>query len=520
MPRPPKRQDGPLREIWARLGATRNRRASRRRRDLSIAIIGGGFGGICAAVKLKTAGFTNFTIYEKDDGPGGTWRANTYPGCEVDIPSHSYSFSFMRWDWSRTHARQPELMAYTRGVVDRFALTNHFRFRTSVEEVVWHDETSTYTVHTDTGESAAHDVVISAVGFLNVPKYPDWPGLESFAGPMFHTARWNHDVDLRDKRVAVVGTGSTAAQVVPEVAKIAAHVYVFQREPGWVNAKNDRDFSRFERRLYRFPPAAKAHRLKISYDYHRRFRSFDVNGPEQARTRAKSEEFIRSVITDDALADRVTPDYPWGCKRAILSDAFYPALTRDNVTLVAAPVTRVTNAGVIDSHDVEHDIDALVLSTGFRTTDYIDTVDVIGRNGRKLREYWGGRPRAYLGITIPEFPNLFVIYGPNTNGGGSIIAQQERQAEVAVWALKKLVRRGDATVETSPEALDRWTGWIDHKLATDASAMESGCTNYYHSRTGDNATQWPGTHARYFLMTKLWRRRGITTNSSSDTSSN
>ncbi|MBX6749602.1 MAG: NAD(P)/FAD-dependent oxidoreductase [Micromonosporaceae bacterium] len=483
---------------------------SRPRGNVRIAIIGGGFGGIIAAVKLKKAGFTNVVIYEKEDGPGGTWRVNTYPGCEVDIPSHMYSFSFMRWDWTRTHARQAELMAYTEAVIDRFGLRSRFRFGTAVDRVEWQDDRATYRVHASSGSREEYDAVIIAVGFLSVPKYPEWPGLDTFAGPAFHTARWDHSVELAGRRVAVVGTGSTAAQVVPEVAKVAKHLYVFQREPGWVNAKNAHDFTPFERRLYRLPVAAWLHRMKNFYDYYRRFSSFDVRSRAQARTRAKSEAFIRDTIPDRRLADAVTPNYPWGCKRPVLSDDFYPALTRDNVTLVPEAVESVTPRGVVDATGTEHNVDVLILSTGFRTTDYLDTIEVVGPGGASLHKYWAGRPRAYLGITVPNFPNLFLVYGPNTNGGGSIIAQEERQAEVVVWALKKMVRRGAARVDTSPEALDRWIGWVDHKLATDASAMEAGCTNYYHTETGANATQWPGTHLRYFVMTKLWRGRGIT----------
>lgn len=482
----------------------------RSRHDVRIAIIGGGFGGIGAAVKLKKAGFTTFVIYEKDDGAGGTWRANTYPGCEVDIPSHMYSFSFMGWDWSRTHARQPELMAYTEAVLDRFQLREHFRFGAAVHRVEWQDDSATYLVHASDGSSAEYDVVVTAVGFLSVPKYPDWPGLDTFEGPAFHTARWDHSVELAGKRVAVVGTGSTAAQVVPAVAKIAEHVAVFQREPGWVNAKLDRDFTPLERRLYRLPIVARIHRLKIFYDYYKRFGSFDLRSRAQAKTRAKSEAFIRNTIPDRRLADLVTPNYPWGCKRPILSDDYYPALTRDNVTLVPAAVESVTKHGLVDATGTEHGVDILIMSTGFRTTDYLDTLVVIGPAGASLHEFWAGRPRAYLGVTVPGFPNFFLIYGPNTNGGGSIIAQEERQAEVVVWALKKMVQRGAAAVDTTPQALDRWIQWIDHKLATDASAMEAGCTNYYRSRSGENATQWPGTHLRYYVMTKLWRSRGIT----------
>lgn len=482
----------------------------RPRSAVRVAIVGGGFGGIIAAVKLKKAGFTNIVIYEKEEGAGGTWRVNTYPGCEVDVPSHMYSFSFMRWDWSRTHARQPELMAYTEAVLGRFRLRGNFRFGTAVDQVRWQDDSGTYRVRAADGTSADYDAVVIAVGFLSVPKYPEWPGLDTFEGPTFHTARWDHSVDLAGKRVAVVGTGSTAAQVVPAAARIAERVYVFQREPGWVDAKNARDFSPRERRLYRLPIAARIQRLRGFYDHHKRFGSFDVRGRAQARTRAKSEAFIRGVIADRRLADLVTPDYPWGCKRPVLSDDFYPALTQDNVTLVAAPVESVTEHGVVDATGTEHGIDVLIMSTGFRTTDYLDTLEVVGPGGVSLHKYWDGRPRAYLGVTVPGFPNFFLIYGPNTNGGGSVIAQEERQAEVAVWALKTMARRGAATVDTSPEALERWIEWVDHKLATDASAMEAGCTNYYHSRSGENATQWPDTHLRYLVMTKLWRSRGIT----------
>jgi cation diffusion facilitator CzcD-associated flavoprotein CzcO len=476
---------------------------------MRVAVIGAGLGGIAAAVKLRKHTSATFTIYEQSAGVGGTWFDNRYPGCEVDIHSHAYSYSFLKYDWPRTHATQPELLAYAEHVVARFGLKPHLRLNTRVTDLAWEESTSTYRLTTAQGDTAEYDVVISALGLLNVPRYPDWPGLDTFAGPCFHTSRWEEH-DLAGKSVAVVGTGSTAVQIVPAIAPAAGRVYVFQRQPGWIEAKQEREFTARERWVYRHVPLAqRLHRARIFHQGNRRFRGYDVNSRRQQRMRALCSDFVASSIVDPAVRKAVTPDYPWGCKRPVISSTFYPSLNRDNVELVPQAVSRVTPAGVVDATGRERKVDVLILSTGFQPTRFLAGVDVKGRDGQSIHDAWRDRASAFLGITVPGFPNFFILYGPNTNGGTSVIAQLERQADVAVAAVRRLERGRKRSIDTSPAAAKWFVAWIDRRMATSASAMNAGCHNYYHDPAGHNVTQWPAGHFTYALATKLVSRLGL-----------
>ncbi|WP_021594260.1 flavin-containing monooxygenase [Actinomadura welshii] len=475
----------------------------------SVAIIGGGFGGIAAAVKLRRAGFDDFTIFEQSAGPGGTWWDNRYPGCEVDIPSHAYSFSFMDYDWPRTHATQPELQRYAEVVVDRFGLRPHFRFGTRVEELTWDESASGYRVRTDDGAERTFRFVINCAGLLNVPRYPDWPGLEDFGGIAFHTARWE-DHDLTGKRVAVVGTGSTAVQIIPAIAPETGRLYVFQREPGWIEPKGERAFTARERAIFlRSRVARRAYRMWLFWKSMERFKAYDASSKQQGRMQRLCRHFIDTAIDDPTVREAVTPDHPWGCKRPVLASTFYPTLNRANVELVPEPVTSVTGKGIVDATGVEREVDVLIMSTGFQPTRFLARTTVTGAGGQKLQDYWGERPRAFLGVTVPNFPNFFILYGPNTNGGFSIIAQLERQAEIAVAAIRRVHRLGLRTVDTREAALDRYVRWIDRQLDRHASAMRADCHNYYHASSGANVTQWPRTHFVYYLMCRTLPYLGL-----------
>lgn len=479
------------------------------RRTIKVAIIGAGFGGVAAAVKPRRLTSATFVMFEQSADVGGTWYDNRYPGCEVDIPSHAYSFSFLRYDWSRTHAKQPELLRYANEVVDRFGLRPHIRLNTRVTEVVWDDARLHYVVRTATGESHTFDVVISALGLLNVPNYPDWPGLSDFRGVSFHTSRWPAGVDLAGKRVAVVGTGSTAAQVVPGIAGSVSSLLVFQREPGWVEPKRERPFSARERWVYRHVPGAqRLHRGWLFYRSNSRFKAYDATSRMQAEMRRRCLEHIRRTVHDRATRDAVTPNYPWGCKRPVLASTFYEAFNLPHVDLVPHAVSSVTENGLVDERGVHHEIDVLIMSTGFQPTRFLANLDVKGLDQRGIHDAWDDRASAFLGITVSGFPNFFILYGPNTNGGFSIIAQLERQAEVAARAVRRL-ELGSGYVDTDDRIQRRYVEWIDDQIARKASAMESGCRNYYHSPSGKNITQWPGTHLKYLLVTKLLRRFGI-----------
>ncbi|WP_169806964.1 flavin-containing monooxygenase [Actinomadura macra] len=468
-----------------------------------MAIVGCGFGGIATGVKLRKKGITRFTIFERSDGPGGTWWDNRYPGCEVDIPSHAYSFSFLTYDWTRTHAGQQELQQYAEHVLDRFDLRRHCRFGVGVEAAIWDEDAARYDVRLDNGETEPFDVVISCLGLLNHPRYPDWPGLEEFEGPKFHTARWEPEHDLTGKRVAVVGTGSTATQVVPAIAGQVERLYVFQRQPGWILPKGERDFTPREREVFRrLPIAQKFRRARLFYGFRVAFKGYDLHGKRQKQNLRQCREYIERTVDDPELRARLTPDYPWGCKRPVLASGFYPALNRPNVQLVPHAVTRMTPKGIVDSTGTEREIDALVMATGFQATNFLASLDVRGIGGVAIHDTWKNDPKAFLGITVPGYPNFFMLYGPNTNGGFSIIAQLERQAEVAARLVARMRRRRLRAVDTRPAAAERWVRWVDRQLARHASAMEANCTNYYHSETGRNVTQWPKPHGEYYLLTK------------------
>jgi cation diffusion facilitator CzcD-associated flavoprotein CzcO len=471
-----------------------------------VAIVGGGFAGIAAGVKLRKAGIDHFTIYEAAPEIGGTWRDNTYPGCEVDTSSSLYAFSFTHPDWTRTHVRQAELQAYIERVVDDFGLRPNIRTGTGVDRAVWDDRTHTYELTLSDGTTAACEVLVSAVGFLNVPKLPDLPGLDTFEGPAFHTARWEHEHDLTGKRVAVIGTGSSAIQLVPEVARIASKVLVFQREPGWIMPKGERDLTPEERAARRSRIGWRKERLQQLRRVEKGLWRAGTYRPG-SKVNSAAEQMCRGYI-DKVFADRpdlkeaVTPTYPYWGKRVIFATTFYPALKRENVQLVPRAVERVTPTGVVDADGVEHDADVLVLATGFQPTNYLAHLQVVGRSGRELHDVWAGEPRAYLGITVPDFPNFFMLYGPGTNGG-EIIWMLERQAEYMVRVVRRLRRGRTTSVEVRGSFADRYDRWLQKAVRGTAWEVSN---NYFTSRSGRIVTQWPYSPLVYAGMTKTLGR--------------
>jgi len=470
--------------------------------DQDVVIVGGGFGGIAAGVKLTKAGFDRFTIFEKSDGIGGTWWDNTYPGAEVDVASHLYSYSFKRNDWTRTHARQAELQRYLEEVVDEYGLRRHFRLNTAVERADWDEGTHTYTVRLRDGEELTCRVLISAVGFLNHVNYPTWPGLEDFEGPKFHTSRWEHQHDLTGKRVAVVGTGSTAVQLVPEIAPIVERLYLFQREPGWIVPKGERDFTAEERAELRRPLRRRIERTKKFYLLEKGVRGGAVYRPG-TKVNALREQQCRAYIARELgdrpeLQEAVTPTYPYPGKRPIFHSTFYSALKRDNVELVPRAVASVTPQGLVDVDGVEREIDVLVIATGFTASRYLAELEVTGTDGRTIHEVWDEEPYAFLGITVPGFPNFFMLYGPNTNGG-EIVFFLERQSEYAVRVLKRITRGRATAVEVSRTWTDAYNRWLQKRLQ---GMSWDYCRNYFTAPTGRIVTQWPYGALLYGLLTK------------------
>jgi cation diffusion facilitator CzcD-associated flavoprotein CzcO len=480
---------------------------SRKRQFPRIAIVGAGLGGIAVAAKLKFAGIDSFTVFEQSAGPGGTWYDNTYPGCAVDVPSCSYSYSFKPYDWVRSHATQPELRQYVEDVIDSLDVRSHFRFSTRVDQVIWNNERSLYEVFLHSGETEEFDVVVSAVGILNVPKYPDWPGLTDFEGPIFHSSRWEHQHDLTGMRVALVGTGSSGCQITPEVAKVAEHLYVFQREPGWIMPKGERDFTPEEReRMMKNRLLTKAIRWKGFYTTTKRLAAAQVGSKASRHSMEVSIDYVARTVQDPELRKFVIPQYPLGCKRIIQDSKFYDALNLPNVDLIPKSVARVTSDGLVDADGVERKVDVVILCTGFRATEFLVNLPIVGPAKLSLEDHWSGEPKAFLGITVPGFPNLFMLYGPNTNGGPSVIAQHERQAEVVVRAAKYMAKHDYAVIDTDTAWLNKFIRWVDKQNDVRWSAVHGGCHNYALSRSGRDVNHWPRGLITYLLMTRIGPR--------------
>ena len=476
---------------------------------LRVGIIGAGVSSLALAARLRRLQGVTFTIFEQSGGPGGTWHDNTYPGCEVDVPSHAYSFSFMPYDWSATFARQPEMLAYIEHTIDTLELRPRYQFGMAVTEVRWDDRQKVWQLRLADGSCQVFDVIVSAVGLLNNPKYPGWPGLDGFRGKAFHTARWDHGCDLRGRAVAVVGVGSSGAQVIPAIAADVAHLYVFQREPGWVVPKSSRPYTARERaRSRRSPLRRRIERYRAFWVRENRARVrglFYADTKEQHQMQATLTTHIAALVPDRQLRAELTPAFPFGCKRPVIANDYYETFSRHNVTLVPHAIARVTPSGLVDAVGGAYDVDVIVLATGFHATEVLESVDVVGPGGRRL--YGNGESaRAFLGISVAGYPNFFMLYGPNTNGGVSIISQAERQADAIVVALRGLRRRARRIVDTSPRAMSLFVKWCDAANARRNAASPAFCTNYYYAADGRNVTQWPATSRIYWLFTKtLWR---------------
>lgn len=484
----------------------RMRAATRRRPSPKVAIIGAGFGGLGAAVALRRAGIDDLVIIEAGDGVGGTWRRNTYPGAACDIQSHLYSFSFaLNRSWSRTYARQPEILAYLESVVDDFDLGRHLLLNTRVRSARWDADARRWSVQLDregAEQNLVADVVVCAAGLFGSVRLPDIAGLTEFGGTLMHTAQWDHAVDLAGKRLAVIGTGASGVQVIPELAKTAGHVTVFQRTPPWMVPKEDHPYRASElARFRRNPLAARRARWQIWKFQHDNTATMADDPVVTARSQFATS-FLERTVSDGALRRALTPDYPFRCKRVLLGDDFYRALQRDNVTLVTDPVERFTKTSVVTAAGAAVDVDAVVLATGFETSRYLSGIEVIGARGQRLHERWGADPSAYLGVAVSGFPNFFMLYGPNTNqGGNSIVYILEAGARLVASAVSRIARRG-GYLDVHPEAERRYNDRLSADLLR---TIWTQCDSYFRSPSGRIVTQWPYTELEYARRT--WRVR-------------
>jgi cation diffusion facilitator CzcD-associated flavoprotein CzcO len=473
-----------------------------------VAIIGSGFSGIAAAVALKRQGISDFTIFELSAGLGGTWWNNRYPGAEVDLESHIYSFSFARSDWTRTHARWDELQRYLESVVDRFGLRPHLVLNEKVESVTWAEERSEYDIVTSSGRShGVFQAVISAVGFLNIPLIPPFArGDTGFGGVICHTSAWPAGLDLAGKKVAVLGTGSSAVQVVAEAATCAAELKIFQIEPNWLLPKGNRDFTARERRRGRNPLVYEWRRRKLYLQYDlRQIRASHARSGGRANRRRQraAREFLNSALASRPdLRELATPDFPVEARRTVISDTYYAALLQPNVQLVPHAVKGLTSSGAIDANGDQHDVDVIVLATGFDAANYLGSYRVVGVNGVDLHEQWAGEPQAFLGLMVPGFPNFFMMYGPNTNSA-PLVSFYEAQARFAARTIRHLRTHHRRAAEVPRLASARYNDWLQSRLA---QTVFASTTSYFQAGTGRIVSQWPFSASFYITATRVLRR--------------
>jgi cation diffusion facilitator CzcD-associated flavoprotein CzcO len=457
-----------------------------------VAIVGSGFSGLGMAVRLKQAGMDDFVILERADDVGGTWRDNTYPGCQCDVESNLYSYSFApNPAWTRTYPLQAEIWAYLRLCVEKFDLDRHIRYRREVRSASWDEGVARWQIETSGGSFSA-DSLVAGVGPLSEPSLPAIAGLDRFGGPVFHSAAWDHGLELADKRVAVVGTGASAIQFVPHIQPHVARLHLFQRTPPWVLPHRDREVRGMAPALYRSIPALqRLIRLGVYWS-----RELYVLPLMKVRPSPAPEQMARRhlerQVADPALRARLTPEYSIGCKRILISNEYYPAIQQPNVELVTDGIGEVRGNTIVTADGAERDVDVIILATGFRVTEMPFARWVTGRDGKRLADHWGGSPIAYRGTAVAGFPNLFLLLGPNTGlGHTSVLVMLEAQLRYVLECLRHLERSGKATLEVRPEAQEAFNTSVQARLR-DTVWNSGGCRSWYLDPTGRNTTIWPG----------------------------
>ena len=469
-----------------------------------ILIVGSGFSGLCLAIQLKKAGIEDFTLLEAGDALGGTWRDNRYPGAACDVPAMSYCFSFeQKTDWTRKWAGRDEILGYMEALAGKWELHEHIRFGKAASSACFDAETARWQVRTESGEDFEADVLVCGVGQLQRPRFPEIPGLDDFAGPIFHSARWDPEVKLRGGKVAVIGNAASAVQLVPEIAPEVEQLSIFQRSANWVIPRGDRAYAPWERRLLgSWPVWARLHRWWLWLQFEL-FLYPVIRGQRffARRVREIALQHLRDQVEDVALREVLVPDYPVGGKRILLSDDYYPALGRPNVELVTQGIERLVGEGVVTRDGELHPADAVVLATGFHTTEFLVPMEVRGLGGRDLHECWSAGAEAYLGLAVSGFPNFFMMYGPNTNlGHNSILFMIECQARYILACIQRL-RAGDIEyLDLRPEVMARYNAHVADELSKTAWAATGD--SWYKQSDGKITNNWYGSTVGYWWKTR------------------
>ena len=470
--------------------------------EFRVVIIGAGFGGIGMATRLAKAGIDDFVVLEKASELGGTWRDNSYPGCRCDVPSHLYSYSFaLNPEWSSTFSGQAEIWDYMRRVADEHGVMPHMRFGHEVIGATWDEPARRWRIETTQGDFSAQ-VIVAAPGPLHQPSIPALPGIERFAGKAFHSARWDHDYDLAGKRVAVIGTGASAIQFVPQIAPRVGELQLYQRTAPWVLPRPDRPITSWERRAYRRLPALqRAMRNGIYWARESFMVGFAIEPRVMWAPERIAKLMLRRQIPDRALRRKLTPNYKLGCKRVLLADDYYPALARDNVDVVTDGIREVREHSIVAADGSERDVDAIIYGTGFHVTDMEVGHMVRGRSGQTLEQLWQGSPQAYLGTAVPGFPNAFLLAGPNTGiGHTSLIFLLECQIAYVFDCLRQMVEHGLETVEVRRDVFDAFNERLQEK--SKGTIWLSGCKSWYLDRHGRNSTLWPDFTWKFRRLTR------------------
>jgi cation diffusion facilitator CzcD-associated flavoprotein CzcO len=481
---------------------------------LDVLIVGAGFSGLGMAIKLLEAGSTSFLLIEKAGEIGGTWYANQYPGCACDIPSHLYSFSFDRNpEWSRMYSGRDEIQRYLKCCAEKFGVKPYIRLNTRMQEAVWDEAAALWRVTTADGAAIRARVLVSAVGALHVPRYPDIPGMEKFAGPAFHSTWWDSSVPLEGRRVAVIGTGASAIQFVPEIASKVAKLSIFQRTPPWILPKTDFPIAeRWRKRFRRFPLLTWLFRAGLFWLYEVRVWGFLGNVMAlRKRGHKMALDHLAAQVPDPALRARLTPGYELGCKRVLISNDFYPAIQRPNVEFITEGIREIREHSIVTGDGAERPVDVLIYATGFRATEPLHDTRMAGRNGLEIHDAWKERISAYLGVTVSGFPNFFILLGPNTGlGHNSVVLMSEAQIGYVMKSLRLMRRRGAKVMEVKPETQRRFVEELRSRLAGTVW-QAGGCRSWYQdAASGENPVIWPGSVVSYLRRTRAVAERDYT----------